>query len=82
VALIDIGLPGFDGYEVARRIRSVSEVQGMMLIALTGYGLPEDRRRAEEAGFDAHLVKPLDFEELTKLLTAFDGTDLKKPVAL
>ena len=54
----------------------------MMLIALTGYGLPEDRRRAEEAGFDAHLVKPLDFEELTKLLTAFDGTDLKKPVAL
>ena len=82
VGLIDIGLPGFDGYEVARRIRSVSEVQGMMLIALTGYGLPEDRRRAEEAGFDAHLVKPLDFEELTKLLTAFDRTDLKKPVAL
>ena len=81
VALIDIGLPGFDGYEVARRIRLVSEAQGMMLIALTGYGLPEDRRRAEEAGFDAHLVKPLDFDELTKLLTAFDGIELKKPAA-
>ena len=82
VALIDIGLPGFDGYEVARRIRSASEVRGMMLIALTGYGLPEDRQRAEQAGFDAHLVKPLDFEQLTDLLTAFDATDLKKPVAL
>jgi len=82
VALIDIGLPGFDGYEVARQIRSASEVQGIILIALTGYGLPEDRLRGEEAGFDAHFVKPLDFEKLTKLLTAFDGTEIKKPVAL
>jgi signal transduction histidine kinase/ActR/RegA family two-component response regulator len=70
VALIDIGLPGFDGYEVARRIRSAAEVRGMMLVALTGYGTPEDRQRAEQAGFDAHLVKPLDFALLADLLTA------------
>jgi signal transduction histidine kinase/ActR/RegA family two-component response regulator len=81
VALIDIGLPGFDGYEVARRIRSASEVRGMTLIALTGYGLPEDRMRAEQAGFDAHVVKPLDFDELSSLLTAHDGTVVGKSAA-
>lgn len=70
VALIDIGLPGIDGYEVARRIRSASESQGMVLIALTGYGLPEDRLKAEHAGFDAHLVKPVDIERLDELLTS------------
>jgi signal transduction histidine kinase len=69
VALIDIGLPGIDGYEVARRIRSASEAQGMMLIALTGYGLPEDRFRAKQAGFDAHLVKPVNLNRLADLLT-------------
>jgi two-component system, sensor histidine kinase len=78
VALIDIGLPGIDGYEVARRIRSASESQGMVLIALTGYGLPEDRLRAERAGFDAHLVKPVDFEQLDELLTARPGP-LQRP---
>ncbi len=77
VALIDIGLPGFDGYEVARRIRSASEVRGMMLVALTGYGTPEDRQRAEQAGFDAHLVKPLDFALLADLLTARAETALQ-----
>ena len=77
VALIDIGLPEFDGYEVARRIRSASEVRGMILVALTGYGTPEDRRRAEQAGFDAHLVKPLDFARLSDLLTARAGSALQ-----
>ena len=81
VALIDIGLPGFDGYEVARRIRSASEARGMTLIALTGYGLPEDRQRAEQAGFDAHFVKPLDFEELTSMLNAHEEALLKKTAA-
>jgi signal transduction histidine kinase/CheY-like chemotaxis protein len=74
VALIDIGLPEFDGYEVARRIRSASEVRGMMLVALTGYGTPEDRQRAVQAGFDAHLVKPLDFARLTDLLAAREAS--------
>jgi signal transduction histidine kinase/ActR/RegA family two-component response regulator len=81
VALIDIGLPGFDGYEVARRIRSASEAQGMRLIALTGYGSPEDRQKAEKAGFDTHLVKPLDFDELTGLLTALGEPVLHKSAA-
>jgi signal transduction histidine kinase/CheY-like chemotaxis protein len=74
VALIDIGLPGFDGHEVARRIRSASELRGIALVALTGYGQPEDRRRAEQAGFDMHLVKPLDFDRLADFLKGRRGT--------
>ncbi len=80
-ALIDIGLPGFDGYEVARRIRSSSENPGIMLIALTGYGSPEDRRRAKEAGFDTHLVKPLSFDLLDDLLTTGGEPVLVKSAA-
>ena len=68
VALIDIGLPGFDGYEAARQIRLAPGVEGIVLIALTGYGLPEDRRKAQQAGFDAHFVKPLDLGSLTDWL--------------
>ena len=67
-ALIDIGLPGIDGYEVARRIRA--DVPGARLVALTGYGQPEDRERALAAGFDVHLVKPVDPEQLERLLSA------------
>ena len=68
VVLIDIGLPGLDGYDVARRIRSTPQGHLMVLAAVTGYGQPEDRRRAEEAGFDALLVKPVDPDQLTQLL--------------
>ena len=68
VALVDVGLPGFDGYEVARRVRA--EDKSIRLIALTGYGQPDDRRRALEAGFDAHLVKPVDFETLDEAIRA------------
>jgi signal transduction histidine kinase/CheY-like chemotaxis protein len=68
VALIDIGLPGLDGYAVARALRTVPEGRGIFLVALTGYGQPEDRRRALEAGFDAHLIKPVDAEELADVL--------------
>jgi CheY-like chemotaxis protein len=67
VALIDIGLPGMDGYEVARRLRALAGRQSF-LVALTGYSDPDDRRRAEEAGFDAHVVKPVDPDELNRLL--------------
>jgi PAS domain S-box-containing protein len=66
LALIDIGLPGIDGYEVARRIRQ--RVAAIRLIALTGYGQPEDRRRALGAGFDVHVVKPVDSDELQRLI--------------
>ena len=68
VALVDIGLPGIDGYEVARRIRALGPPQPF-LVALTGYGRPEDRQRAIEAGFDTHLVKPVDPSDLAALLT-------------
>jgi len=66
--LIDIGLPGFDGYEVAQRIRRAPEGAGLALIALTGYGSGEDRSRALQAGFDRHLTKPIDMDELDRLL--------------
>jgi signal transduction histidine kinase len=67
VALVDIGLPLLDGYEVARRVRAALG-RDIFLIALTGYGQPHDFRRAFEAGFDAHLVKPAEPEELHELL--------------
>jgi signal transduction histidine kinase/ActR/RegA family two-component response regulator len=72
VALIDIGLPGLDGYEVARRIRD-GLGKSLRLFALTGYGRPEDRRRATEAGFDAHLVKPVSPEALRHVLAECYG---------
>ncbi|WP_426105752.1 response regulator [Massilia sp. TSP1-1-2] len=69
VALVDIGLPGIDGYEVARRLRKNDGTRHIKLIALTGYGLPEDQRRVLEAGFDMHLVKPVDINHLLEALT-------------
>jgi signal transduction histidine kinase/ActR/RegA family two-component response regulator len=66
VALIDIGLPGIDGCEVARRIRAIKS--GIRLIALTGYGRDEDRRRSRQAGFDAHLVKPVVVQNLLETM--------------
>ena len=68
VMLLDIGLPGMDGYEVARRTRGMQGLERMRLIALTGYGQAEDRQRALDAGFDAHLVKPVEPERLQQVL--------------
>jgi CheY-like chemotaxis protein len=68
VALVDIGLPGIDGYEVARRIRELGPPQPFM-VALTGYSRPEDRERASVAGFDTHLVKPVDPAALAELVS-------------
>ena len=68
VILLDIGMPRLNGYEAARRIREQQRQKGLRLVALTGWGQEEDRRRSEEAGFDAHLVKPVDLAALTKLL--------------
>jgi CheY-like chemotaxis protein len=69
-ALIDIGLEGMDGYELARRIRRRPELQGIILIAQTGWGRDEDRRRSKEAGFDHHLVKPIDRKVLEHILAS------------
>ena len=68
VAIIDIGLPGIDGYEVARRMRERPNGRGILLLALTGYGFPEDYERSTAAGFDHHLVKPVDPDELARLI--------------
>jgi CheY-like chemotaxis protein len=68
VALIDIGLPGMDGFEVARRLRAAPGDTRIRLIALTGYGLPSDRQRARDAGFDEHLVKPVDPARLLDII--------------
>jgi CheY-like chemotaxis protein len=67
VALIDIGLPGLSGHEVARRIRSETS-NTIFLVALTGYGQPEDRQQALESGFDEHPTKPIDIRRLQKLI--------------
>jgi len=82
VALLDIGMPKLDGYEVARRIRAQPWGRRITLVALTGWGQESDRRRSGEAGFDSHLVKPLDLDKLTALLenlpvsvTQSQGTD-------
>jgi PAS domain S-box-containing protein len=68
VALLDIGMPGMDGYEVARKLRTLPEGVGMRLIAVTGYGQPADRDLAIEAGFNFHLTKPVDIEELKRMI--------------
>lgn len=68
MVLLDIGLPGLDGYEVARRIRSIPDLCKVKLVALTGWGQEKDRRLSREAGFDHHLVKPTDPVEIAKIL--------------
>jgi signal transduction histidine kinase len=67
VILLDIGLPRMDGYEVARRLRQEPGLEGVLLVALTGYGQEEDRRRSLEAGFNHHFVKPVDTQALEEL---------------
>jgi two-component system, sensor histidine kinase len=73
IALIDIGLPDFDGYELARQLRANPKHCTLRLAALTGYGRAEDRAAALAAGFDVHLVKPAEMDELEKLIA---GTSL------
>lgn len=68
VVLLDIGLPGMDGFEVARKLREQEWMDGVMLVAMTGYGQEEDRRRSKDAGFDHHMVKPIDPGALQTLL--------------
>jgi CheY-like chemotaxis protein len=77
VALLDIGLPGINGFEVARRIRELPFGREAVLIAVTGWGQEDDRSRSRAAGFDAHLVKPVNHEELTKLLAAMPSHAVK-----
>jgi len=68
VALIDIGLPGLNGYELARQVRSLPQLRDITLIAQTGWGTDDDREQAREAGFQHHLTKPLDHKRLEHIL--------------
>jgi PAS domain S-box-containing protein len=78
VAIIDIGLPGLDGYQIARRIREHPNGRAMLLLALTGYGFPSDYQQSVDAGFDHHLVKPVDQDALARLLSgAAEGSPLE-----
>jgi signal transduction histidine kinase/DNA-binding response OmpR family regulator len=79
IVLLDIGLPGMDGFEVARRLRARPQSPQPLLVALTGYGQPDDVRRSREAGFDHHLVKPADPEALTALFPSAP-TKAQQPV--
>ena len=70
VILLDIGLPGMDGFEVARRVRQTDPDRRIILVAVTGYGQEEDRRKSLEAGFNHHLVKPVDLNQLESILAS------------
>ncbi|MDR3621155.1 MAG: response regulator [Paludisphaera borealis] len=73
IVLLDIGLPGMDGYQVAQRLRTEEFVKNALIIAVSEYGQPEDLRRSQDAGFDHHLVKPVDYDALTTLFTIQTG---------
>jgi len=70
IALVDIGLPGMDGYEIARRARALEAGKHLKLIAITGYGGEAHRRRAKSAGFDMHVVKPISYEQLARVFSS------------
>ena len=79
VMLLDLGLPRLDGYEVARRLRRLTGLADVLLIAITGYGRPEDVAACRAAGFDHHLLKPFDPTELERLLALRAGGDGSSP---
>jgi CheY-like chemotaxis protein len=70
VVFLDLGMPGIDGFEVARRIREREELRNVALVAVTGWGQEQDRRRTRAAGFDRHLVKPIDLRKMPGMLDA------------
>ncbi|MDC0710259.1 ATP-binding protein [Stigmatella sp. ncwal1] len=76
VAFVDVGLPGIDGFEVARRVRATKEGASLYLVALTGYGGSEAKMKAQHAGFDLHLVKPINFQDLPRIM---ESTQKKNP---
>jgi PAS domain S-box-containing protein len=81
VVLLDIGLPKLSGHEVCRRVREQSWGQDIVMLALTGWGQEEDRRKSQEAGFDGHLVKPVNYDELLELLSSLtNGRPAKAPL--
>jgi CheY-like chemotaxis protein len=79
VVLLDIGLPGLNGYEACRRIRQLAPGGNVIVIALTGWGQDEDRQKSSDAGFDGHLVKPVEFGALVKLIASHPSAGNQSP---
>ena len=77
IVLLDIGLPGMNGWDLAQRIKEQAGATRPLLVAITGYGRPEDHRRSAEAGIDLHLTKPVDPEALRSLLNAINDRDMQ-----
>ena len=73
LCFLDIGLPRLHGYDLARRLRALPETRDAVLVAISGWGQPEDRRRSLEAGFHHHLAKPVDFDQIESLLNEFSA---------
>jgi CheY-like chemotaxis protein len=71
IVFLDIGMPGMNGYEVARALRKIPETKGVLLVALTGWGAEEDRVSSQRAGFDEHLIKPAHPAAVDELLSKF-----------
>jgi len=80
VVLLDLGMPGMNGLEVARRVREDPDYKHTTLVALTGWGQREDRRRTHEAGFDYHLVKPADVSTLQSILSLREAEEARQAV--
>jgi CheY-like chemotaxis protein len=81
VVLLDLGLPGMDGWQVAKKIRELTAPKRPFVVAITGYGLPADRLRSELAGIDLNLLKPVDMVDLDKLLRRFQEVILPSVTA-
>ena len=81
LAIVDVGMPGMSGYEVASRARRQAWGSRAHLVAMTGWGRAEDRERALHAGFDRHVVKPVDFDQLRALLDGIAASPARDPVA-
>jgi two-component system CheB/CheR fusion protein len=75
IVLLDIGLPGLNGFEVARRLRDLPGGKQLLVVALSGYGQAQDRRQSRDAGFDQHLVKPVDSEQLSAVIASYSDSD-------
>jgi CheY-like chemotaxis protein len=79
VVLLDIAMPGMDGYEVARRIRRVVGYETVVIVAISGYGQESDRQGAIQAGIDHHLLKPINQDDLTRILTDWEARSADEP---